>query len=284
MPSRSTAPCSTPCRQRPRRAMPTSTTTVRLTIPAATQPYINSTARVRAAPEPVPPHQRDRPSITRCPTMMPVSTARDQPTVPDGKSACPPVNARRNPAPSTNPAAATTAVGNAGQDGCRSLSASGPPGPPAEPACRRPDSPERDSLEPACPAPGNPEPPCPAPEVTARTGSPPDDPPTPARPAPRASAAPAAVRPCAPGCPAGRPSPRPRRHATAIRRRRSREPGAALSVGSIPVPLTAGGAHATRPDARQPSAAPRWKAPPRTLHGYGVAPTATGHGRRTSQQ
>ncbi len=63
-------------------------------MPAGTQPYSMSTARVRAAPEPVPPHQRARPSATRWPTMMPVSTARDQPTVPDGKRAWPPVNAR----------------------------------------------------------------------------------------------------------------------------------------------------------------------------------------------
>lgn len=40
---------------------------------------------------------------------------------------------------------------------------------------------------------------------------------------------------------------RPRRQAPDIRRRRSRESGATLSVGSIPVPLTAGGARATRP-------------------------------------
>ena len=97
MPRMSTAPCSTPCRQRCRRATPTRTTTARLTRPAGTQPYSSRTARVRAAPEPVPPHQRSRPSATRWPTMMPVSTASDQPTVPAGKSAWPSVRTRKNP-------------------------------------------------------------------------------------------------------------------------------------------------------------------------------------------
>ena len=63
-------------------------------MPAGSQPYSSSTASVRAAPEPVPPHQRERPSMTRWPTMMPVSTASAQPAVPEGKSAWPPVKAR----------------------------------------------------------------------------------------------------------------------------------------------------------------------------------------------
>ncbi|CAM5708333.1 hypothetical protein SVIOM74S_02061 [Streptomyces violarus] len=105
--------------------------------------------------------------------------------------------------------------------------------------------------------------------------------------APRRRALSAVYRPTArtpaPGRPAGRPVPRTARHTTAMRLRRSREPGTALSVGSIPVPLTAGGAHAPRPGARQPSTARVGKPFP-VLREHEDAPTAAGHGRRTSQQ
>ncbi|GHD44343.1 hypothetical protein GCM10010335_49100 [Streptomyces galbus] len=72
-------------------------------------------------------------------------------------------------------------------------------------------------------------------------------------------AAPVAGRPAgcpgAPGRRPGRAGHRPAHRVPAVRSQGSRACVAALSVGSIPVPLTAGGAHAPRPDAR------------RTIHG-----------------
>ncbi len=107
MPSMSTPPCSSPCHQRCRRAVPTRTTTARLTRTAGSQPYSRSTARVRAAPEPVPPHHRSRPRATKWPTMMPVRTANDQPTAPSGKSASPRWTVRYEPTASRSAAIAT---------------------------------------------------------------------------------------------------------------------------------------------------------------------------------
>ncbi len=92
--------------------------------------------------------------MTRWPTTIPVSSASDQPTVPAGKRAWPPVKARRKPAPSTKAAAATIAAGNAGQTGWRSVSAPVRSGPRS---ARRRAAPCRTPAERAVPGRGVPK-------------------------------------------------------------------------------------------------------------------------------
>ena len=239
MPRMSTAPCSTPCRQRWRRATPTSTTTARLTMSGG-HPAVE---------------QQDGEGEGGA-----------------GAGAAPPAVAAEGD---------QVADDDAGQHGQRPADGAGreervaagegPVEAGAEDERRPPRRPPRAARARTgagrCSAPGRPEA-----ASAVRCGG-----------VPRRSRC--TVRWRAPPRPDAPKAARPHRlarHAPVARR--SRESGAALSVGSIPVPLTAGGAHATRPDARQPSTAPRWKTLPLARQEQGDAPTAAGHGRCTPQQ